>query len=87
MGADKGYDTREFTTLTPHVAMKQGPADEPSRGVRGESASAEAGRGGVRLAEDRRTALLGVARNGLWAEMALAAYNLVLSSCPRSALQ
>ena len=64
VGADKGYDTREFVTtcrsfeITPHVAMKQrlgpGPADEPSCGVRGESAGAQAGRGGVRLAEDRR---------------------------------
>ena len=59
------YDTRAFVTtcrsfgITPHVAMKQWHSvldrgTEPSRGVRGESPSAEAGRGGVRLAEDRR---------------------------------
>ena len=54
VGADKGYDTREFVTtcrsfeITPHVAMKQRHSaldrlDEPSCGVRGESAGAEAG--------------------------------------------
>ena len=54
VGADKGYDTGEFVTtcrsfrIAPHVAMKQGalspgPADEPPRGVRGESAGAQAG--------------------------------------------
>ena len=43
--ASRGHEAR---------SLGPGPADEPSRGVRGESASAEAGRGGVRLAEDRR---------------------------------
>ena len=63
------------------TALGPGPADEPSRGVRGEPASAQADRGGARLAEDcrggRKLRYCGVARNGLWAEMALAAYNLV----------
>ena len=54
VGTDKGYDTREFVTtcrlvqITPHVAMKQRRSaldrrTKPSRGVRGESAGAEAG--------------------------------------------
>ena len=87
------YDTRAFVTtcrsfeITPHVAMKQWHSaldrgTEPSRGVRGESAGAQ-----KRVEEvfgwlktvggGRKLRSCGVARNGLWAEMALAAYNLV----------
>ncbi len=36
------------------TALGPGPADEPSRGVRGEPAGAQADRGGARLAEDCR---------------------------------
>ena len=60
---------------------RPGPADEPSLGVRGESAGAkrvEEVFGWLKtVGGGRKLRYCGVARNGLWAEMALAAYNLV----------
>ena len=70
--ASRGY---EATALSP------GPADEPSCGVRGESAGAkrvEEVFGWLKtVGGGRKLRYCGVARNGLWPEMALAAYNLV----------
>ena len=63
------------------TALGPGPADEPSCGVRGESAGAkrvEEVFGWLKtVGGGRKLRYCGVARNGLWAEMALAAYNLV----------
>ena len=68
------------------TALSPGPADEPSRGVRGESAGAkrvEEVFGWLKtVGGGRKLRYCGVARNGLWAEMALAAYNLVRMAKP-----
>ena len=72
--------------ITPHVAMKQRHSALDRRtsrhaGVRGESAGAkrvEEVFGWLKtVGGGRKLRYCGVARNGLWAEMALAAYNLV----------
>ena len=92
VGADKGYDTREFVTtcrsfrITPHVAMKQGRSALDRRTSR-HAGYAASQRARKRVEEvfgwlktvggGRKLRYCGVARNGLWAEMALAAYNLV----------
>ena len=92
VGADKGYDTREFVTtcrsfrITPHVAMKQGRSALDRRMSR-HTGYAASQRARKRVEEvfgwlktvggGRKLRYCGVARNGLWAEMALAAYNLV----------
>ena len=57
VGADKGYDTREFVTTCKRVEEVFGWLKTVGGG--------------------RKLRYCGVARNGLWAEMALAAYNLV----------
>ena len=92
VGADKGYDTREFVTtcrsfqITPHVAMKQRRSALDRRTSR-HAGYAASQRVRNRVEEvfgwlktvggGRKLRYCGVARNGLWAEMALAAYNLV----------
>ena len=92
VGADKGYDTREFVTtcrsfeITPHVAMKQRHSALDRRTSR-HAGYAASQRVRKRVEEmfgwlktvggGRKLRYCGVARNGLWAEMALAAYNLV----------
>ena len=92
VGADKGYDTREFVTtcrsfqITPHVAMKQRHSALDRRTSR-HAGHAASQRVRKRVEEvfgwlktvggGRKLRYCGVARNGLWAEMALAAYNLV----------
>ena len=92
VGADKGYDTREFVTtcrsfqITPHVAMKQRRSALDRRTSR-HAGYAASQRVRKRVEEvfgwlktvggGRKLRYCGVARNGLWAEMALAAYNLV----------
>ena len=92
VGADKGYDTREFVTtcrsfqITPHVAMKQRRSALDRRMSR-HAGYAASQRVRKRVEEvfgwlktvggGRKLRYCGVARNGLWAEMALAAYNLV----------
>ena len=92
VGADKGYDTREFVTtcrsfqITPHVAMKQRHSALNRRTSR-HAGYAASQRVRKRVEEvfgwlktvggGRKLRYRGVARNGLWAEMALAAYNLV----------
>jgi hypothetical protein len=93
LGGDKGYDTRAFVAscrqrhVTPHVAQntrgRRSAIDElyPPLGVRHQSTSSQAGGGDLRQDEDggRRTeaALPGIARNQLWAERTITAYNLV----------
>ena len=92
VGADKGYDTREFVTtcrsfeITPHVAMKQRHSALDRRTSRhGGYAASQRVRKRVEevfgwlktVGGGRKLRYRGVARNGLWAEMALAAYNLV----------
>ena len=92
VGADKGYDTGEFVTtcrsfqVTPHVAMKQGHSALDRRTSR-HAGYAASQRVRKRVEEvfgwlktvggGRKLRYCGVARNGHWAEMALAAYNLV----------
>ena len=92
VGADKGYDTREFVTtcrsfqITPHVAMKQRHSALDRR------TSRHAGYAASQRVRKRVEEVFGwlktvggggklrycsVARNGPWAEMVLAAYNLV----------
>ena len=92
VGANKGYDTREFGTtcrsfqITPHVAMKQRRSALDRRTSRhaGYAASQRVRKqveevfGWLKtVGGGRKLRYCGVARNGLWAEMALAAYNLV----------
>ena len=92
VGADKGYDTGEFVTtcrsfrITPHVAMKQRHSALDRRTSR-HAGYAASQRVRKRVEEvfgwlktvggGRKLRYCGVARNGHWAEMALAAYNLV----------
>ena len=92
VGADKGYDTREFVTtchsfeITPLVAMKQRHSALDRRTSRhaGYAASQRVRKRveGVfawlkTVGGGRKLRYCGVACNGLCAEMALAAYNLV----------
>ena len=92
VGADKGYDTWEFVTtcrsfqITPHVAMKQRHSTLNRRTSR-YAGYAEIQRVRKRVEEvfgwlktvrgGRKPRYCGVACNGPWAEMALAAYNFV----------
>ena len=69
------------------TALSPGPADEPSRGVRGSQRvrkRVEEVFGWLKtVGGGRKLRYCGMVRNGLWAEMALAAYNLVrLASHP-----
>ena len=92
VGADKGYDTKEFVAtcrclnITPHVASKRRYSAVDRRTTR--HASYEASQRVRKRTEEvfgwlktvgggRKLRYRGVARNRLWAEMALAAYNLV----------
>ena len=92
VGADKGYDTREFVTtcrslhITPHVAAKQRYSAIDRRTTR-HAGYQTSQRVRKRVEEvfgwlktvggGRKLRYRGVARNELWMEMALAAYNLV----------
>ena len=99
VGADKGYDTREFVTtcrsfeITPHVAMKQrySALDRRTSRHAGYAASqwvrkrVEEVFGWLKtVGGGRKLRYCGVARNGFWAEMALAATTSCAwpSSCP-----
>ena len=92
VGADKGYDTRGFVGacrllgITPHVAMKRRHSALDQRTSR--HASYEASQRVRKRIEEvfgwlktvgggRKLRYRGVARNRSWAQMALAAYNLV----------
>ena len=92
VGADKGYDTGEFVTtcrsfqITPHVAMRQrhSALDRRTSHHTGYAVSQQVRKGVEEVfgwlktvGGGRKLRYCGVARNGLWAEMALAAYNLV----------
>ena len=99
VGADKGYDTRAFVTtcrslqITPHVAMKQ-PHSALDRRTSRHAGYATSQRVRKRAEEmfgwlktvggGRKLRSCGLARKGLWAEMALAAYNLVRMAKPMS---
>ena len=82
MGAEWAATPEEVARRAPIMLTSlPEPADEPSRGVRGESADAkrvEEVFGRLKtVGGGRKLRYCAVARNGLWAEMALAAYNLV----------
>ena len=91
VGADKGYDTKNFVRecrdmdVTPHVARKQHSAID-LRTIRHEGyrvsqrirKRVEEIFGWVKtVARGRKLRYFGVQRNRLWAEMTMAAYNLV----------
>jgi hypothetical protein len=93
LGADKGYDARDFVAglrtldVTPHVArtppsrQRNRRPDDPPCGVRGEPALAQTGRRDLWLAQDRRAgsqdAPSRVRRVGWMFTFAATVYNLV----------
>ena len=91
VGADKGYDTEDFVwecrdlSITPHVAQRQRSAiDARTTRHEGYQLSQRVRKrveeifGWLKtIAGGRKLRYRGVARNQLWAELALAGYNLV----------
>lgn len=94
LGADKGYDTKDFVTacrdmrVTPHVARRQHSiVDERTTRHEGYKVSQRIRKrieeifGWVKtVGGGRKLRYKGVARNQLWAELAVTAYNLVRMS-------
>lgn len=92
LGADKGYDTRDFVAalrergITPHVARKRACSALDERTTRHPGyATSQRKRKGIEevfgwiktVGGYRKTRYLGIARNQLWAYVTGAAYNLV----------
>ncbi len=94
LGADKGYDTKDFVTacrdmrVTPHVARRQHSiVDERTTRHEGYKVSQRIRKrieeifGWVKMVGGgRKLRYKGVVRNQLWAELAVTAYNLVRMS-------
>jgi len=91
LGADKGYDTKDFVTacrdmkVTPHVARRQHSiVDERTTRHEGYKVSLKVRKrieeifGWIKtVGGGRKLRYKGIERNQLWAELAVAAYNLV----------
>ena len=95
VGADRGYDTRDFVAecrelnITPHVAQKKWWSAIDGRTTRHEAyRSSQKVRKRVEsifgwmktVGEFRRSRYMGLERTGLWGELVATAYNLVMMS-------